>query len=49
MATHHGKRGENEPVEAYEHRCDGLRRRATARVGRRKVAGEGGPPGLKRL
>lgn len=45
LAMHRGTRGENEPVGAYERRCDGARRRATVRVGRRRVVGEGDRPG----
>lgn len=43
---HHGTRGGNEPVEAYERQCDGARRQATVHEGRRKAAEEGGRLGL---
>lgn len=46
---HHGKRGGNEPVEAYERQCDGTRRQATVHEGRQKAAEEGGRLGLGRI
>lgn len=46
---HHGKRGGNERVEAYERQCGGTRRQATVHEGRQKAAEEAGRLGLGRI